>query len=125
MEWHFILILSELKLPTMLRIFHPRSRFLCVVFACILFAGCTQRPEYSLQTGAALERLDAELLRKERYQQWRQEQADKLREGEGAEPDSFRRARKLFDVSQIYVTYNLDSAAACGARVRVRRRPRR
>lgn len=111
MEWHFILILSELKLPTMLRIFHPRSRFLCVVFACILFAGCTQRPEYSLQTGAALERLDAELLRKERYQQWRQEQADKLREGEGAEPDSFRRARKLFDVSQIYVTYNLDSAA--------------
>lgn len=111
MEWHFILILSELKLPTMLRIFQPRSRFLCVVFACILFAGCTQRPEYSLQTGAALERLDAELLRKERYQQWRQEQADKLREGEGAEPDSFRRARKLFDVSQIYVTYNLDSAA--------------
>lgn len=95
----------------MLRIFHLRSRFLCVVFACILFAGCTQRPEYSLQTGAALERLDAELLRKERYQQWRQEQADKLREGEGAEPDSFRRARKLFDVSQIYVTYNLDSAA--------------
>lgn len=111
MEWHFILILSELKLLTMLRIFHPRSRFLCVVFACILFAGCTQRPEYSLQTGAALERLDAELLRKERYQQWRQEQADKLREGEGTEPDSFRRARKLFDVSQIYVTYNLDSAA--------------
>lgn len=95
----------------MLRIFHLRFRFLCVVFACILFAGCTQRPEYSLQTGAALERLDAELLRKERYQQWRQEQADKLREGEGAEPDSFRRARKLFDVSQIYVTYNLDSAA--------------
>lgn len=95
----------------MLRIFHPRSGFLCALVACVLFAGCTPPPEYSLQTRAALERLDGELSRKARYQQWRQEQADHLRGEAAAGHGPLRRARKLFDVSQSYVTYNLDSAA--------------
>ena len=55
--------------------------FLWTVLACTLLPGCADRPEYSLQTEAALERLDAELSNKPRYQQWRQEQADSAAPG--------------------------------------------
>ena len=63
----------------MLRTLPARSGFLWVLLACISLAGCTRHPKYSLQTEAALERLDAELSRKDRYQQWRQAQNDSLR----------------------------------------------
>ena len=63
----------------MLRTLPARSGFLWVLLACIFLAGCTRHPKYSLQTEAVLERLDAELSRKDRYQQWRQAQNDSLR----------------------------------------------
>ena len=47
----------------MLRTLPARSGFLWVLLACIFLAGCTRHPKYSLQTEAALERLDAELSR--------------------------------------------------------------
>lgn len=85
--------------------------FLWTVLACTLLPGCADRPEYSLQTEAALERLDAELSNKPRYQQWRQEQADALRSriDDGLPP--LERAERLFAVAQIYVTFHLDSSA--------------
>ena len=85
--------------------------FLWTVLACTLLPGCADRPEYSLQTEAALERLDAELSNKPRYQQWRQEQADALRRriDDGLPP--LERAERLFAVAQIYVTFHLDSSA--------------
>ena len=85
--------------------------FLWTVLACTLLPGCADRPEYSLQTEAALERLDAELANKPRYQQWRQEQADALRSriDDGLPP--LERAEWLFAVAQIYVTFHLDSSA--------------
>lgn len=85
--------------------------FLWTVLACTLLPGCADRPEYSLQTEAALERLDAELANKPRYQQWRQEQADALRSriDDGLPP--LERAERLFAVAQIYVTFHLDSSA--------------
>ena len=85
--------------------------FLWIVLLCTLLPGCADRPEYSLQTEAALERLDAELANKPRYQQWRQEQADALRSriDDGLPP--LERAERLFAVAQIYVTFHLDSSA--------------
>lgn len=74
----------------MLRTLPARSGFLWVLLACIFLAGCTRHPKYSLQTEAALERLDAELSRKDRYQQWRQAQNDSLRPGGGACPQRRR-----------------------------------
>ena len=95
----------------MLRTLPARSGFLCVLLACISLAGCTRHPKYSLQTEAALERLDAELSRKDRYQQWRQAQNDSLRREVARARNAGDRAWRLFAVSQNYVTYQLDSAA--------------
>ena len=53
--------------------------FLWTVLACTLLPGCADRPEYSLQTEAALERLDAELSHNPRNQQWRLAPAAALR----------------------------------------------
>jgi len=93
------------------RYFHRSLGFLRIVLACALLSGCADGSKYSLQTEAALERLDAELAGKPRYQQWRQEQADALRSriDDGLPP--LERAERLFDAAQIYVTYQLDSAA--------------
>lgn len=74
----------------MLRTLPARSGFLWVLLACIFLAGCTRHPKYSLQTEAVLERLDAELSRKDRYQQWRQAQNDSLRPEGGACPQRRR-----------------------------------
>ena len=95
----------------MLRTLPARSGFLWVLLACISLAGCTRHPKYSLQTEAALERLDAELSRKDRYQQWRQAQNDSLRREVARARNAGDRAWRLFAVSQNYVTYQLDSAA--------------
>ncbi len=95
----------------MLRTLPARSGFLWVLLACIFLAGCTRHPKYSLQTEAALERLDAELSRKDRYQQWRQAQNDSLRREVARARNAGDRAWRLFAVSQNYVTYQLDSAA--------------
>lgn len=56
-------------------------------------------------------RLDAELSRKDRYQQWRQAQNDSLRREVARARNAGDRAWRLFAVSQNYVTYQLDSAA--------------
>ena len=95
----------------MLRTLPARSGFLWVFLACIFLAGCTRHPKYSLQTEAVLERLDAELSRKDRYQQWRQAQNDSLRREVARARNAGDRAWRLFAVSQNYVTYQLDSAA--------------
>ena len=95
----------------MLRTLPARSGFLWVLLACIFLAGCTRHPKYSLQTEAVLERLDAELSRKDRYQQWRQAQNDSLRREVARARNAGDRAWRLFAVSQNYVTYQLDSAA--------------
>ena len=88
----------------MLRTLPARSGFLWVLLACIFLAGCTRDPKYSLQTEAALERLDAELSRKDRYQQWRQAQNDSLRREVARARNAGDRAWRLFAVSQNYVT---------------------
>ncbi|WP_295935939.1 DUF6377 domain-containing protein [uncultured Alistipes sp.] len=85
--------------------------FVWVYMLCVLLCGCTHGPDYSLQTRAALERLDAEFTHKPRYQQWRQEKADALREQINENLPPVERAELLYAVSQSYVTYNLDSAA--------------
>ena len=95
----------------MLRPLPIRSGLFWALLSCVVFAGCAQRPKYSLQTRAALERLDAELSRKGRYQQWRQQQNDSLRRAVPLARNADDRARRLFAVSQNYVTYQLDSAA--------------
>ena len=87
----------------------------CVFFslaaACLLPVGCTPQESYSLQTRAALERLDAELAQKARYQQWRQEQADELRGRIDAKAPTAEQAEQVFAVAQVFVTFDLDSSA--------------
>ena len=87
----------------------------CGLFALVavylLPVGCTRQSGYSLQTRAALERLDAELAQKARYQQWRQEQADELRSRIDREAPAARQAEQLFAVAQVFVTFDLDSSA--------------
>lgn len=87
----------------------------CGLFALfavyLLPVGCTRQSGYSLQTRAALERLDAELAQKARYQQWRQEQADELRGRIDREAPAARQAEQLFAVAQVFVTFDLDSSA--------------
>lgn len=68
-------------------------------------------PEILAPDRSALERLDAELSRKDRYQQWRQAQNDSLRREVARARNAGDRAWRLFAVSQNYVTYQLDSAA--------------
>lgn len=84
---------------------------LCALAACVFFAACTNGNRYSLQTKAALERLDTELTHKARYQQWRQAQNDSLRREVMRAKTPHDKARQLFALSQNYVTYQLDSAA--------------
>lgn len=83
----------------------------CVFFslaaACLLPVGCTPQESYSLQTRAALERLDAELAQKARYQQWRQEQADELRGRIDAKAPTAEQAEQVFAVAQVFVVYFL------------------
>ena len=87
----------------------------CVFFslaaACLLPVGCTPQESYSLQTRAALERLDAELAQKARYQQWRQEQADELRGRIDAKAPTADQAEQVFAGAQVFVTFDLDSSA--------------
>ena len=64
-----------------------------------------------MQTRAALERLDAELAQKARYQQWRQEQADELRGRIDAKAPTAEQAEQVFAVAQVFVTFDLDSSA--------------
>lgn len=86
-------------------------RCTCCVLLGLLVVGCGPRNDYSLQTRAVLDRLDEEILCKDRYQQWRQERIDKLCTQADAESSLVKRAEHLFAISQSYVTFNLDSAA--------------
>ena len=95
----------------MLRTLPARSGFLWVLLACIFLAGCTRHPKYSLQTEAALGRLDAELSRKDRYQQWRQAQNDSLRR-EVAPMDTDRFAAPDMQEAERLVADGLLAAAA-------------
>ena len=72
---------------------------------------CGRDNSYGHPHREALERLDAELSRKDRYQQWRQAQNDSLRREVARARNAGDRAWRLFAVSQNYVTYLLDSAA--------------